>query len=111
MAREITQVFDTLSDDGRGTVITKDEAGREYASTREYGEGRGIGWDSKAEATEKATQDSLNKQTDGGNAFPNFRLMATALTVILYRHVQEAVKSKCCCRGGAIRSIDNITCY
>jgi len=59
MSREVKQVVETSNeagDKGTITVITKDDYGREYASTREYDY-----WTSKAEATEKATQDSLNK--------------------------------------------------
>ena len=56
---EVTQVVETSNEDGtKGTVtvITKNEYGYEKASTREYDY-----WTSKAEATEKATQESLNK--------------------------------------------------
>ncbi len=59
MGREVKQVIETSNEDGsKGiiTVVTQDDNGREYASTREYDS-----WTSKAEATEKATQDSLNK--------------------------------------------------
>jgi hypothetical protein len=59
MSREVTQVFETSNDEGNKgtvTVITTDEYGTQRASTREYDN-----WTSKQEATEKATQDSLNK--------------------------------------------------
>jgi len=54
----------TITDHGDGSsgtilVTTKDiETGREYASAHEYGGSSGY---SKAEATEKAAQDSINK--------------------------------------------------
>ena len=61
MAKIVTQIIEqTTSEDGREgtvTVITRGENGEEKASTREFR----VWGDSKAEATEKATQDSLNK--------------------------------------------------
>jgi len=57
MAREVDQVIKNGDrDSGTITVITTDESGRQYASTESYG-----GSTSEREATEKATQYSLNK--------------------------------------------------
>ena len=60
---QVTQILETTDGEGKGTItaITISDDGKEHASTREYNDKGGVGWDSKGEATEKAIQDSLNK--------------------------------------------------
>ena len=61
MSKVVEQIIVKKNEDGSGgtvTVITRSENGTQYASTAAFGGGTG---ETEAMATQRATQDSLNK--------------------------------------------------